>query len=82
MENARIIKKGLEGLGLKVFGGTNAPYLWVRNPKGLTSWEFFDKLLTQAHVVSTPGSGFGKMGEGYIRFSAFGKKENRYRAFR
>ncbi len=76
MENAGLIKKGLQSLGLKVFGGENAPYLWVKCPKGLTSWEFFDKLLKEAHVVSTPGSGFGKMGEGYLRLSAFGHKEN------
>lgn len=76
MENAKIIKECLESLGLKVFGGVNAPYLWVKCPQGLTSWEFFDKLLNEAHVVSTPGSGFGKMGEGYLRLSAFGHREN------
>lgn len=76
MENAQIIKIGLEALGLTVFGGENAPYLWVKCPKGLTSWEFFDKLLKEAHVVGTPGSGFGQMGEGYLRLSAFGHKEN------
>ncbi|MBI4038893.1 LL-diaminopimelate aminotransferase [Candidatus Daviesbacteria bacterium] len=76
MENAKLIKKGLESIGLKVTGGENAPYLWVKCPKGLTSWQFFDKLLTQAHVVSTPGVGFGKMGEGYLRFSSFGHREN------
>lgn len=76
MENARIIRKCLESLGLKVFGGVNAPYLWIKCPQGLTSWDFFDKLLNEAHVVSTPGSGFGKMGEGYIRLSAFGHREN------
>ncbi len=76
MGNAAIIKKGLENTGLKVFGGSNAPYLWVKCPAGLTSWEFFDKLLNEAHVVSTPGSGFGSMGEGYIRLSAFGQREN------
>ncbi len=76
MENAAIIKKGLESIGLKVFGGENAPYIWVKTPNKLTSWEFFDKLLNEAHVVSTPGSGFGSMGEGYIRLSAFGSAEN------
>lgn len=76
MENAKIIKNGLESIGLKVFGGINAPYLWIKCPEKLTSWEFFDKLLNEAHVVSTPGSGFGSMGEGYLRLSAFGKKEN------
>ncbi len=76
MANARLIKKGLESIGLEVFGGINAPYLWVKCPAGLTSWQFFDKFLTEAHVVSTPGSGFGSMGEGYLRLSAFGQKEN------
>lgn len=76
MANALLIKKGLESIGLEVFGGVNAPYLWVKCPKGLTSWEFFDKLLIEAHVVSTPGVGFGSMGEGYLRLSAFGHKEN------
>lgn len=76
MENAKIIKKGLECIGLKVYGGENAPYLWVKCPEGLTSWGFFDKLLKEAHVVSTPGSGFGSMGEGYLRLSAFGHREN------
>lgn len=76
MTNARTIKKTLESLGLKVFGGENAPYIWVKTPDGFTSWEFFDKLLEECHVISTPGSGFGSMGEGYIRLSAFGQKEN------
>lgn len=76
MENAQIIKIGLEALGLTVFGGENAPYLWVKCPNGLTSWEFFDKLLKETRVVGTPGSGFGQMGEGYLRLSAFGHKEN------
>lgn len=76
MENARIISEGLKDLGLKIFGGINAPYIWVKCPKGLTSWEFFDKLLNETHVVGTPGSGFGKMGEGYFRLSAFGHREN------
>jgi LL-diaminopimelate aminotransferase len=76
MNNAKIIKDGLESLGLKVFGGHNAPYLWVKCPNNLSSWEFFDKLLNEAQVVCTPGSGFGQMGEGYVRFSAFGHHEN------
>jgi LL-diaminopimelate aminotransferase len=76
LENARIIKVGLETLGLKVWGGENAPYIWVKCPIGLTSWSFFDKLLNEAHVVSTPGSGFGKVGEGYLRLSAFGNRGN------
>ena len=76
MKNARIIRNGMEALGLTVFGGNNAPYIWVKNPAGLTSWEFFDKLLEECHVISTPGSGFGAKGEGYVRLSAFGQKEN------
>jgi len=77
MENARIIKKGLEEKGLRVVsGGTNAPYLWVKTPNNMNSWEFFDKILSEAHVVITPGSGFGPSGEGYFRVSAFGHREN------
>jgi len=76
MGNAKIISEGLKDLGLKIFGGVNAPYIWVKCPKGLTSWEFFDKLLNETHVVGTPGAGFGKMGEGYFRLSAFGHREN------
>jgi len=76
MNNARIIKSGLEGLGYTCFGGDNAPYIWLKTPSGLTSWEFFDQLLRQAHVVGTPGSGFGPSGEGYFRLSAFGHKED------
>jgi len=77
MENAKIIKKGLEEKGLKVVsGGTNAPYLWVKTPNGMKSWDFFDKMLSEAHVVVTPGAGFGPNGEGYFRVSAFGHREN------
>lgn len=76
MENARIIREGLESIGLTVFGGVHAPYLWLKTPNGLTSWEFFDKLLSETHVVGTPGSGFGPAGEGYFRLSAFGHREN------
>lgn len=76
MSNAKIIKEGVQSLGLTVFGGDNAPYIWVKTPSGLTSWEFFDKLLNECYVISTPGSGFGSKGEGYIRLSAFGQKEN------
>ncbi len=75
LENAKIIKEGLECLNLKVFGGVNAPYLWVKCPGGLSSWEFFDKLLKESRVLSTPGAGFGICGEGYVRFSAFGKRK-------
>ena len=74
MDNARIIRDGLEAIGLTVHGGRNAPYLWVKTPRGLDSWAFFDKLLTEAHVVGTPGAGFGPSGEGYLRLTAFGKR--------
>ncbi|KKQ47266.1 MAG: LL-diaminopimelate aminotransferase [Candidatus Yanofskybacteria bacterium GW2011_GWC2_37_9] len=76
MNNAAIIKKGLSKLGFKVFGGEHAPYVWVKTPSNLSSWEFFNKLLEEAHVVVTPGSGFGAQGEGYVRFSAFGDARN------
>jgi LL-diaminopimelate aminotransferase len=72
MNNAKIIRETLSSLGYKVFGGVNAPYLWVKTPQGLGSWEFFDLLLTKANVVTTPGSGFGSSGEGYVRLTAFG----------
>jgi len=76
LANAAIIREGLQAVGLKVFGGVNAPYVWAKTPDGMTSWDFFDKLLQEAHVVATPGSGFGPRGEGYMRFSAFGHREN------
>jgi LL-diaminopimelate aminotransferase len=75
MDNARIIREGLESAGLTVYGARNAPYIWVKTPPGLSSWEFFDRLLTEAHVVGTPGAGFGPSGEGYFRLTAFGAKE-------
>lgn len=75
MTNAKIMKETLEGCGLKVFGGENAPYLWVKTPDGLTSWKFFDKLLFEANIVGTPGVGFGPSGEGYLRLTAFGERE-------
>ncbi len=76
MENARIMKKSLAESGYEVFGGENAPYIWVKTKNGMKSWEFFDKLLNEANVVGTPGSGFGPAGEGYFRFSAFADREN------
>jgi LL-diaminopimelate aminotransferase len=76
MNNARIIREGLSKSGLDVFGGVNAPYIWLKTPKKLSSWEFFDKLLNEAHVVGTPGAGFGACGEGYFRISAFGSLGN------
>ena len=76
LENAKIIKNGLIDAGYTVFGGTNAPYIWLKVPDGMGSWEFFDKLLNEANVVGTPGVGFGPSGEGYFRLTAFGTKEN------
>jgi LL-diaminopimelate aminotransferase len=75
MENARIIRQGLETAGLTVYGAENAPYIWVKTPGLLSSWEFFDKLVTEAHVVGTPGAGFGPSGEGYFRLTAFGGRD-------
>jgi len=82
MENARIIRETLQEAGLRVFGGVNAPYVWVETPGRIPSWEFFDTLLQQAHVVCTPGSGFGAAGEGYIRISAFNSRKNVEEAMR
>jgi len=76
LENARIMCESLKASGFSVFGGINAPYVWVKTPNGIKSWEFFDQLLTQANVVGTPGSGFGPSGEGYFRFSAFADRDN------
>jgi len=76
MGNAQILRKGAKKAGLKVFGGENAPYIWVRTPKDVTSWQAFDKILGEANVVITPGSGFGSKGEGYFRISAFNSRAN------
>lgn len=76
MGNAAILRTAAQEVGLPVFGGVNAPYIWVGTPGGLTSWEMFDRMLTQAHVVITPGSGFGSRGEGYFRISAFNSRAN------
>lgn len=76
LENAKIIKEGLEEAGFMVYGGVNSPYVWLKVPEGMTSWEFFDKLLEEVNIVGTPGSGFGEHGEGYFRLTAFGTKEN------
>ena len=76
LSNAAAMRKGLEGLGYKVYGGTNAPFLWMRTPEDCGSWEFFEMLLNDAHVVGTPGAGFGAGGEGYFRFSAFATPED------
>ena len=75
LENAKIIKNTLSELGFTVFGGENAPYIWLQAPEGMSSWDFFDFLLSELHVVGTPGSGFGAMGEGYFRLTAFGDRE-------
>lgn len=76
MKNASAIKQGLKDAGYTVFGGVNAPYIWLKTPDKMTSWEFFDYLLENANVVGTPGSGFGPSGEGYFRLTAFGSYEN------
>lgn len=75
MDNAKILREGLAAMGYEVSGGINAPYIWMKTKKGMTSWEFFDYLLNEANVVGTPGSGFGPCGEGYFRLTAFGSKE-------
>lgn len=76
IENALIMKESLSEIGYEVFGGVNAPYIWVKTKDNATSWEFFDKVLNEANIVGTPGSGFGSAGEGYFRFSAFADREN------
>ena len=76
MGNARILRDAAMLAGMEVFGGVNAPYIWVKTPDGLTSWQMFDRMLRDLNVVITPGSGFGSEGEGYIRISAFNSREN------
>lgn len=76
MTNAKIIREGLVKAGVQVFGGVNAPYIWLKTPKGMDSWAFFDKLLSEVNIVGTPGSGFGPSGQGYFRLTAFGSREN------
>jgi LL-diaminopimelate aminotransferase len=80
MENARLLREGLGAAGFTLFGGKHAPYIWMKTPDGLSSWDFFNKLLSGAHVVGTPGSGFGPAGEGYFRLSAFNSRENVHEA--
>ena len=75
-ENAKIIREGLIKAGFTIYGGVDSPYIWLKVPEGLSSWEFFDELLEKANVVGTPGVGFGSCGEGYFRLTAFGTKEN------
>ena len=80
MENARIIREGLKAIGIKAYGGVNAPYIWLKTPDNMSSWDFFDKLLHEVNIVGTPGAGFGPCGEGYFRLTAFGSHENTERA--
>ena len=82
MKNAKTIKTGLAEAGFTVFGGVNAPYIWLKTPEKMTSWEFFDYLLEKANVVGTPGSGFGPSGEGYFPLTAFGNYENTVEALK
>ena len=82
MNNARTMKEGLEMAGLKVYGGVNAPYIWLKTPNGVSSWKFFEQMLYEANVVGTPGVGFGPSGEGYIRLTAFGTHEDCVEAMR
>lgn len=76
MRNAALIRTNLQAAGLQVYGGENAPYIWVKAPAGMTSWNFFDRLLSECNIVGTPGSGFGPSGEGYLRLTAFGSHED------
>ena len=76
MQNASTMKEGLEAAGLKVYGGVNAPYLWLKTPDGISSWRFFEQMLYEANVVGTPGVGFGPSGEGFIRLTAFGRHDD------
>lgn len=76
MDNARLMREGFAHLGIDAYGGQNAPYIWLKTPRGLSSWEYFDHLLTTAHLVTTPGVGFGPSGEGYVRLTAFSRKED------
>lgn len=80
MQNAQDIRRCFEELGHRVFGGSNAPYIWLRIPEGFTSWQYFDKLLYEHNIVGTPGSGFGACGEGYFRLTGFGSRENTHKA--
>jgi LL-diaminopimelate aminotransferase len=80
MGNAKYICDGLKEAGYQVYGGVNAPYIWLKTPHAMPSWDFFDKLLTEVNIVGTPGAGFGPCGEGYFRLTAFGDRENTLRA--
>lgn len=76
MTNARLLREGLQSVGIQVYGGEHAPYVWLQTPNNMSSWDFFDLLLSKGHLVGTPGSGFGAAGEGYFRLSAFNSREN------
>ena len=76
MENARIMRDALSAMGYEVRGGEDAPYIWLRTPDGMESWAFFDYLLREKQLVTTPGVGFGPSGEGYVRLTAFGRRED------
>lgn len=80
MTNASIIREGMKSIGLEVYGGVNAPYIWLQTPNGVDSWSFFDRLLSEANIVGTPGVGFGQSGQGFLRLTAFGSRENTERA--
>lgn len=80
MKNAAIIREGLLSVGLQAFGGINAPYIWLKTPNEMSSWDFFDKLLTEVNIVGTPGAGFGPSGEGYFRLTSFGDRESTEKA--
>lgn len=82
MNNAKLLREGLTAAGFTIYGGVNAPYVWLKTPDGMSSWDFFDKLLSESHIVGTPGSGFGAAGEGYFRLSAFNSLENTEEAIR
>ena len=76
MENARLLREGLKAAGFTAHGGRNAPYIWLKTPAGVSSWEFFNQLLDKSHIVGTPGAGFGPSGEGFFRLSAFNSRDN------
>ena len=82
LRNAALLREGLMKAGLEVYGGTDAPYVWIKTPGNVDSWKFFDLLLEKCHVAGTPGSGFGPSGEGYIRLTAFNTYENTAEAVR
>ena len=76
LKNASLVRESLLDMGFEVFGGVNAPYIWFKTPQGIDSWSFFDRMLNELHVIGTPGVGFGPSGEGYVRLTAFGSREN------